>query len=221
MYAQLEAGRAGEVRVPKQLPLAGSGSVCWKQMKTTRHNTSSTPSPAAASASAGAASSGTAPDADVVQVFEYRGRDYIRADQAEAAMSPKPKGTAEYNTIRPEVCTASPTIRHAVQGWCFVRAKVPSMKEGASRNKHNVRIRLNLSSGTQITTGSMRCVICVTQVRNRSQHFRGRRRSQAGTKPQSGACRRHMSRNVPTSGSRRITGSAGMPNRGRGAHRGR
>ena len=30
-----------------------------------------------------------------MEVFEYRGRDYIRADQAEAIMTPKPKGTKE------------------------------------------------------------------------------------------------------------------------------
>jgi len=95
VYAQLEAGRAGEVRAPRHPPLAGAGVVCWKQMQTTRHNTSTELSPAAASASAGASSSGAASDADVVEVFEYRGRDYIRADQAEAIMTPKPKGTKE------------------------------------------------------------------------------------------------------------------------------
>ena len=60
-----------------------------------RHNTSSLLAPAAASASAGAASSGDATATDVAEVFEYKGRDYIRAEQAEMVMPPKDKDTKE------------------------------------------------------------------------------------------------------------------------------
>ena len=92
VYSQLEAGRASKVRESITLPTVG-WVVCWKQMQTTRHHTSSSLAPAAASASAEAASSGESTVIDVIGVFEYRGKEYIRADRAKAVVVPKFKDT--------------------------------------------------------------------------------------------------------------------------------
>ena len=88
VYDQLEADRESRGRPKKKAVSPAAGTVCWRQLQTTRHHTSGGLVPAAASASGSAAASASD---EVVKVFEYEGKEYIRADLAEQMSVPKEK----------------------------------------------------------------------------------------------------------------------------------
>ena len=88
VYAQLEAEREARGRPRERAVSPASGAACWRQLKTTRHHTSGGVTTAAASSVGTAAAS--AQD-EVVEVFEYKGKEYIRSDLAEQMSVPKEK----------------------------------------------------------------------------------------------------------------------------------
>ena len=88
VYAQLEAEREARGRPREKAVSPASGAVCWRQLQTTRHHTSGGVTTAAASSVGTAAAS--AQD-EVVGVFEYKGKEYIRSDLAEQMSVPKVK----------------------------------------------------------------------------------------------------------------------------------
>ena len=101
VYDQIEADREARAKPKNKCVSPAAGTACWQKLQTTRHHTSEGLSPTVASARAPAAAS---PADDVVEVFEYESRWYIRAGLAEQRMVPKEKAEgAETLRVRQEL----------------------------------------------------------------------------------------------------------------------
>ena len=101
VYDNIESDRESRAKPKKKAVSPAAGTVCWRKLQTTRHHTSGGLSPAFASASDLAATS--APD-EVVEVFEYKGREYMRMGIAVQMSVPKEKSErAEKTRLQQEL----------------------------------------------------------------------------------------------------------------------
>ena len=101
VYARLVAEREARGQPQEKAASPSSGAACWRQLQTTRHHTSGGVTTAAASSAGTAAAS--AQD-EVVEVFEYKGKEYIRSDLAEQMSVTKEKAErAEKKKFHPEL----------------------------------------------------------------------------------------------------------------------